>query len=103
MADVGHRPASYARFRVIGAIAMRLASLSPARSIGSKAVVIDCSPSRAGCGSPLSGHVFGLGVLQQPFVAAFSSEAAFLDAAERCGRIGHHRSVEADHPAVQLL
>ena len=47
--------------------------------------------------------VFDVQVLLDAFEAAFATEARFLHAAERRGRVGDHAAVDADHPGLDAI
>src|SRR5438270_13660495 len=52
---------------------------------------------------PVRRDVLGLEKLQQSLVAAFASDTALLDPAERCGRVGDEAAVQADHARLDRL
>src|SRR3954468_10360319 len=53
--------------------------------------------------SPVDGDVLALGEGEESRDATFAAEAAFLDAAERCGGIGDEPTVGAAHPGLDPL
>src|SRR5215475_897358 len=53
--------------------------------------------------SPVHGDVLGLGELEQALVATLAAEPGLLHPAERCSRIAHHATVDADHACLERL
>ena len=53
--------------------------------------------------SPTDGDVFAFGEGEEALDPTFAAEAAFFDAPERCGGVGHQSAVEADHAGLDPL